>query len=61
MHNAPPKETGKYTKAEREHFKEMLGPGAAVAFESLRKQAGIRLKITRHEHATGTKFLPIQD
>lgn len=37
----------KYTKAEREEFIEQFGPGAAVALESLRKQAGIKIKATR--------------
>lgn len=45
---ATPEATGKYTKQERGHFNDALGPGAAVALESLRKQTGIRLKVTRH-------------
>ena len=39
--------TGKYTKPERVKFNEQFGPGAAVALESLRKQARIRIKATR--------------
>lgn len=46
-----PETAGKYTKPERDHFNNVLGPGAAVALESLRKKVGIRLKVTRHNDA----------
>ncbi len=39
---------GRYTRDERKHFKAVLGPGAAVALESLRQQAGIRITATKH-------------
>jgi len=44
-----PETTGRYTKEERGHFNETLGPDAAVALESLRRQTGICLKVTRHK------------
>ncbi len=39
---------GTYTKAEKAHFIEVLGPGAPVALESLRKLTKIRVKVTKH-------------
>jgi hypothetical protein len=41
-------EKGRYAASERKHFIQVLGPGAAVALESLRKRVGTRLKVTRH-------------
>ena len=42
-----PEHRGKYTKAERQNFDKLHGPGTAVALESIRKLYGLRIKITR--------------
>lgn len=44
---APTAPSGAYSEAELNEFNSKLGPGAGVALESLRKNAGIRIKATK--------------
>jgi hypothetical protein len=39
--------SARYTEAEISDFNEKLGPGAGVALESLRKQAGIKVTVEK--------------
>jgi hypothetical protein len=61
MEKSEPEETpevseriGRYTRAERQHFDELHGPGTAIALESIRKNAGVRVTITRHSPSDPT-------
>lgn len=56
-----PEATGKYTREERKHFEDKLGPGAAFALESFRKQVGIRIKVTRRGKTPNSETASTQD